>query len=107
MSGLPQRYKLYNGVVYALAPARAAHAGTKHAVANAPSAAIATHFDASAKPAGYCKLESVRDYLIVDPEKRVDSRPEGDPIATRLASKGTLDLSPPGLRVRIASCSGS
>jgi Uma2 family endonuclease len=58
MSGLPQqrmtvdeylvwaegragRYELYNGVVYAMAPERAAHAETKHAVANALSAAIA------------------------------------------------------------------
>lgn len=39
--GRPGRYELYNGVVYAMSPERAAHAETKHAVANALSAAIA------------------------------------------------------------------
>ncbi len=39
--GKPGRYELYNGVVYAMSPERAAHAEVKHAVANALSAAIA------------------------------------------------------------------
>jgi Uma2 family endonuclease len=40
-AGRPGRYELYNGVVYAMSPERAAHAEAKHAVANALSAAIA------------------------------------------------------------------
>ena len=157
---------LYNGVVYAMAPERVAHAETKHAVANALSAAIARaklpcwmlpdgmtvrvdkntahepdalvycgkklassaievpspaivvevlwpttrHIDASAKLAGYFKLPSVHHYLIVDPEKRLvihHSRAAGDLIAARLASRGTLDLSPPGLKVPVAKLFGS
>jgi len=163
--GRPGRYELYNGVVYAMAPERAAHAEVKHAVANALSSAIAKarlpcwmlpdgmtvrvdkntahepdalvycgkkladnaievpnpaivvevlspstrHIDASAKLAGYFRLPSVHHYLIVDSEKRLvihHCRGEGDLIATRLAGKGTLDLSPPGLKVPVARLFG-
>lgn len=158
--GREGRYELYNGIVYAMSPERAGHAETKHAVANALSAAIAKaklgcwmlpdgmtvrvdddtahepdalvycgpklprdaievpkpvivvevlspstrHIDASAKLAGYFKLASVHHYLVLDPEKRLvihHARGTGGLIATRLASKGTLELDPPGLKVPV------
>jgi Uma2 family endonuclease len=63
------------------------------------------HIDASAKLAGYFRLPSTEHYLIVDPDKRVvihHARGEGDEILTRIARSGTLDLSPPGLKVQVA-----
>ena len=163
--GRPGRYELYDGVVYAMAPERAAHAEVKHAVANALSVAIAKaklqcwmlpdgmtvrvdkdtahepdalvycgkklasdaievpspvivvevlspstrHIDASAKLAGYFTLSSVHHYLIVDPEKQLaihHSRGTAALIVTRLFRKGTLDLSPPGLKVAITKLFG-
>lgn len=62
------------------------------------------HIDASAKLAGYFRLPSTRHYLIVDPDKRVvihHARGEGDAILTRIVKSGTLDLSPPGLKVPV------
>jgi len=56
--GRPGRYELYNGVVYAMAPERAAHAEVTHAVANV------------------------------------------------LSGKGTLELSPPGLKVSVVRLVG-
>ncbi len=164
--GQPGRYELYNGIVYAMSPERAAHAEAKHAVANALASAIARaklgcwmlpdgmtvridedtahepdalvycgpklprdaievpnpvivaevlspstrHIDASAKLAGYFKLASVHHYLILDPEKRLlihHARGNAGLIATRLASKGTLDLDPPGLRLAVAKLFGA
>lgn len=63
------------------------------------------HVDASAKLAGYFSLESVRHYLIVDPDRRVvihHQRGEGDLIATRIASPGALRLDPPGIDLKVA-----
>jgi Uma2 family endonuclease len=62
------------------------------------------HIDASAKLAGYLSLPSVAHYLIVDPDKPLvihHARGEGDAIATRILSGGTLRLDPPGLDVAI------
>jgi Uma2 family endonuclease len=157
----PGRYELYNGVVYAMSAERAAHAETKHALANALASAIAKaklgcwmlpdgmtvridkdtahepdalvycgpklprdaievpnplivaevlspstrSIDASAKLAGYFTLASVRHYLILDPEKRLvihHARGSRGLIATRLASKGVLELDPPGLKLAVA-----
>jgi Uma2 family endonuclease len=61
--------------------------------------------DASAKLAGYFKVESVHHYLIVDPDQRLvihHSRGVGDLIGTRIVRSGTLELSPPGMKVPIA-----
>jgi Uma2 family endonuclease len=61
--------------------------------------------DASAKLAGYFRLPSTRHYLIVDPEKRLvihHARGDGEEILTRIVKSGSLDLSPPGLKVPVA-----
>lgn len=63
------------------------------------------HIDASSKLAGYFKLPSVHHYLVVDPDDRIvihHSRGEGELIATRIMRSGTLDLTPPGMRVPVA-----
>jgi Uma2 family endonuclease len=63
------------------------------------------HIDASAKLAGYFSLESVRHYLIIDPNRRVvihHQRGEGEQIATRIVSPGPLRLDPPGIELRLA-----
>ena len=63
------------------------------------------HIDASSKLAGYFKVPSVHHYLIVDPERRLviqHSRGAGDLIGTRILSRGTLDLLPPGITLALA-----
>ena len=63
------------------------------------------HIDASAKLAGYFKVPSIHHYLIVDPEKRLvihHWRGVSDLIGTRIVSRGTLELSPPGIALSIA-----
>ena len=63
------------------------------------------HIDASAKLAGYFRLPSTRHYLIVDADKRLvihHARGDGDAILTRIVKSGSLDLSPPGLKVPVA-----
>jgi Uma2 family endonuclease len=62
------------------------------------------HIDASAKLAGYFRLPSVRHYLIVDPDRPLvihHARGEGDTIATRVVTTGTLRLDPPGIDLSI------
>ena len=54
--------------------------------------------------AGYFRLPSVRHYLLVDPERRLlihHARGEGDLLATRILSEGTLALDPPGLAIAV------
>lgn len=63
------------------------------------------HVDASAKLAGYFRLPSVRHYLIVDPDQAVvihHARDEAGSISTRVASRGTLELAPPGIKLAVA-----
>lgn len=63
------------------------------------------HVDASAKLAGYFRLRSVHHYLVVDPDQHVvihHARGEGDDIATRVVSGGTLELTPPGIKLSVA-----
>lgn len=63
------------------------------------------HIDASAKLAGYFELPSTQHYLIVEPDKRLvihHARAAGNEILTRIVKNGTLDLSPPGLKVSVA-----
>jgi Uma2 family endonuclease len=63
------------------------------------------HIDASAKLAGYFRLPSTRHYVIVDADKRLvihHARGDGDAILTRIVKSGSLDLSPPGLKVPVA-----
>jgi Uma2 family endonuclease len=62
------------------------------------------HIDATAKLAGYFSLKSAWHYLIVDPDKPLvihHARGEGDTIATRILSKGSFRLDPPGLDVAV------
>lgn len=63
------------------------------------------HRDLSVKLAGYFRVESVRHYLVVDPDRRLvihHARGEGDLIATRIVSSGALTLDPPGLILEVA-----
>jgi Uma2 family endonuclease len=67
------------------------------------------HIDASAKLAGYFCVPSVHHYLIVDPDRRLiihHGRGEGDVIATRIVSEGTLRFDPPGMDVTVGEMFG-
>jgi Uma2 family endonuclease len=60
--------------------------------------------DASAKLAGYFRVPSVAHYLIVDPDQLLvlhHARGTGDTILTYIVTQGTIELDPPGLRLRI------
>ena len=62
------------------------------------------HVDTGSKLAGYFRVPSVIHYLILDPVRRVvilHKRAAGDLIETRIATEGTLDLTPPGLGVPV------
>jgi Uma2 family endonuclease len=62
------------------------------------------HIDASAKLGGYFSLASTKHYLIVDPDRPFvihHARSEGDAIATRIMSEGTIKLDPPGIELSI------
>jgi Uma2 family endonuclease len=62
------------------------------------------YIDASAKLGGYFSLESVRHYLIVDPDKPLvihHRRETGDAIATRIVNSGTILFDPPGIQVTV------
>jgi Uma2 family endonuclease len=64
----------------------------------------ARHIDASAKLAGYSRLESVQHYLIIDPEKPPvihHARSTGDTILTTIINEGPLALNPPGIVVAV------
>jgi Uma2 family endonuclease len=55
---------------------------------------------------GYFRVPSIHHYLIVDPDKRMvihHARTEGGAVATRILSKGSLALEPPGLTVPVLS----
>jgi Uma2 family endonuclease len=61
--------------------------------------------DTGEKLVEYFSLPSIQDYLIVNPAKKVvihHKRSEGGTIATRIASAGEIDLSPPGMTVPVA-----
>jgi Uma2 family endonuclease len=67
------------------------------------------HTDTSAKLIGYFKLDSVRHYLVIDPETRtVTHHVRGDDgaVSARTLSEGTLRLDPPGLTVNIVELFG-
>jgi len=52
------------------------------------------------KLAGYFRVASVAHYLIADPDKRLvihHARAQGDAILTRIVTKGSITLDPPGL----------
>ena len=56
--------------------------------------------DRSAKLVDYFKVESIRHYLVIDPERRVvthHARRAPGEIATRIMAAGELRLDPPGL----------
>jgi Uma2 family endonuclease len=58
---------------------------------------------------GYFRVPSVRHYLIVDPDKTFvihHARAEGDAVATRIVSEGSLALQPPGLTLAVAALFG-
>ena len=60
--------------------------------------------DASLKLAGYFSIESVRHYLIVDPERPLiihHARVGDDSIRTQIHYQGVLVLDPPGLEVAV------
>lgn len=63
------------------------------------------HIDASFKLAGYFRLTSVAQYLIVDPDKPLvihHFRRSDDTILTRIVRDGALTLDPPGLELALA-----
>jgi Uma2 family endonuclease len=67
------------------------------------------HTDTSAKLIGYFKLNSVRHYLVIDPDSRIvthHSRAGDGPVVAETFSKGTLRLDPPGISVEVESCFG-
>lgn len=61
--------------------------------------------DSGAKLEDYFRIPSVTHYLIVKTETRSaihhEKRPDGA-IATRIASSGTIDLTPPGISITVA-----
>lgn len=66
--------------------------------------------DAGAKLAGYLGLESVRHYLLLDPESRVivhHRKADDSTIATRILHEGTLELDPPGVHLDVDDCFAS
>jgi Uma2 family endonuclease len=65
--------------------------------------------DHGVKPEGYFSLESLKHYLILDPDRPVvihHKRGEGDVILTRILHEGALQLEPPGLDVQVADLFG-
>lgn len=61
--------------------------------------------DAGVKLAGYFRLESLRHYLIIDPEDRLvvhHRRADDGSIATGVVEAGELVLDPPGLILQLA-----
>ena len=63
------------------------------------------NIDASAKLAGYFRIDSVQHYLIVDPDQPLvihHARGEADLVVTRILREGQIVLDPPGIQVPIA-----
>jgi len=64
------------------------------------------HHDTSAKLIGYFKLESVRHYLVIDPDSRIVvhhiRESDGSVRAIEMAS-GILRLDPPGIEIDVAA----
>ena len=64
--------------------------------------------DTTAKLAEYMGLDTVRHYLIIDPEARLayhhSRAPDGEDILTRIVTDGAIELDPPGLSIRLADC---
>jgi Uma2 family endonuclease len=62
------------------------------------------HTDTSAKLIGYFKVNSVRHYLVMDPESRIvthHSRAADGQVLAEPQSTGTLRLDPPGISVEV------
>ena len=60
------------------------------------------HIDAAAKLGGYSSIQSIRHYLIFDPDGRPTlhhERTGADTFVTRIVRGGTLRLQPPGLEI--------
>jgi Uma2 family endonuclease len=58
---------------------------------------------------GYFRVPSIQHYLVVDPDEKLvihHARGEGDVVATRIVSEGSLALDPPGLTLPVAAVSG-
>ena len=64
--------------------------------------------DTTSKLAEYMGLDSVRHYLVIDPETRLayhHSRASaGGDILTRIVTDGAFELDPPGVSVALADC---
>lgn len=64
------------------------------------------HTDTSAKLIGYFKVDSVRHYLVIDPDRRSvthHSRAADGQVPAAPQSTGTLRLDPPGLSIEVES----
>ena len=64
--------------------------------------------DTTSKLAEYMGLDSVRHYLVIDPEARLAyhhsrASPGGD-ILTRIVANGPLEFDPPGVSIDLAEC---
>jgi Uma2 family endonuclease len=67
------------------------------------------HQDTSAKLIGYFKVDSVRHYLVIDPDTRRvthHSRAADGQVLANTLSSGTLRLDPPGLSIEIETLFG-
>jgi Uma2 family endonuclease len=55
---------------------------------------------------GYFRVQSIRHYLVIDPDKRIvihHARRDDDEIVTRIISEGDIPLDPPGVVIPHAS----
>jgi Uma2 family endonuclease len=67
------------------------------------------HNDTSAKLIGYFKLESVRHYLVIDPDKQSVThhrRADDGKISTVAATSGTLTFDPPSIVIDVGALFG-
>lgn len=65
--------------------------------------------DALAKLAGYFRLPSIAQYLIIDPDQPLivhHARGGGDTILTRIVTEGSIGLDPPGIELALADIYG-
>ena len=64
--------------------------------------------DTTSKLAEYMGLDSVRHYLVIDPETRIayhhSRRSAGGDIRTRIVTDGAFELDPPGISVALVDC---
>ena len=64
--------------------------------------------DTTSKLAEYMGLDSVRHYIVIDPETRLayhhSRRSAGGDILTRIVSDGAFELDPPGISIALVDC---